>query len=249
MRTLLSLLAALALAASEARAQWEIFAETVPADGSWATYRVTRRKGGGEPSVSEIRIASRDGTVVAGTPCVWLEISPVKWLGSRNRGRLSFLIPRAMDAEKAGRLLFIAKEILFTDPEKGAWYMFPEDVNWLTDKVSLNSTCASVPDGEAAAADAAGKSHACSLRKLSSRLYIDPPFAKEQVTEIAGRVWRDTSTPFGVVRAEWTETSRKGDETAVETKVMELVAEGRETSPPPPIEHGDRFTLWRLLSR
>lgn len=249
MRHFLLLLAALMLTATEACAQWEIFAERIPADGSWATYRVTRKKGEAEPTVSEIRIASRDGTIVAGTPCVWLEISPVKWLGSRNRGRLSFLIPRAMDAEKAGKLLFVAKEILFTDPEKGPWYMFPEDVTWLTEKVSLKSTCTSTPDGEGTTTDATGKAHACKQRRLASQLSIDPPFAKEQVTEISGRVWRDETSPFGVVRAEWTETARKGDEIAVETKVMELVAEGRDTAPPPPIEHGDRFTLWRLLSR
>lgn len=237
------------LLATEARAQWEVFAERMPADGSWATYRVTRRKADGTPVTSEIRISSRDGTVVDGTPCVWLEISPVKWLGSRNRGRLSFLIPRAMDAEKAGRLLFVSREILFTDPEKGPWHMTPEDVAWLTDKVSLASTSTSTPDGEGRMADAAGRDHACAVRKLASRLAIDPPFASEQVTEISGRVWRDEATPYGVVRAEWTETSRKGDETSSETKVMELLATGTDPAQPPPIEHGDRFSLWRLLRR
>lgn len=243
------LLIAMVLAAASAQAQWEIFAETIPADGSWATYRVTRRKGETEPSVSEIRISSRDGTVVQGTPCVWLEISPVKWLGSRNRGRLSFLIPRAMDAEKAGRLLFIAREILFTDPEKGPWYMTPDDVTWLTDKVSLASACSSTPAGEGATDDAAGKRHACSIRQLSSRLALDPPFAKAQSTEISGRVWRDPTTPFGVVRAEWTETLRKGDDASSETKVMELVESGRDPATPAPIVHGDPFSLWRLIRR
>lgn len=243
------LLLALALATVTARAQWEIFAESIPVDGSWATYRVTRRKGEAKPTVSEIRISSRDGTVVKGTPCVWLEISPVKWLGSRNRGRLSFLIPRAMDAEKAGRLLFVAKEILFTDPEKGPWYMTPDDVAWLTDKVDLTSTCSSTPDGEGQVDDASGGRHTCSIRRLSSRLALDPPFAQAQATEIAGRVWRDTATPFGVVRAEWTETLRKGDETAVETKTMELVESGRDAGAPPPIAHGDPFSLWRLIRR
>lgn len=243
------LLLTLALAATEARAQWEVFAERMPEDGSWASYRVTRLKPDGTPVVSEIRISSRDGTVVKGTPCVWLEISPVKWLGSRNRGRLSFLIPRAMDAEKAGRLIFVSREILFTDPEKGPWYMTPEDVAWLTDKVSLTSTSSSTPDGEGRMADGAGRDHACAIRKLASRLAIDPPFASEQVTEISGRVWRDEATPFGVVRAEWTETARKGDERSVETKTLELMEWGRDTAPPPPIVHGDGFSLWRLLRR
>lgn len=243
------LLLAMALAGAEARAQWEVFAERMPADGSWATYRVTRRKPDGTPVISEIRISSRDGTVVEGTPCVWLEISPVKWLGSRNRGRLSFLIPRAMDAEKAGRLIFVAREILFTDPEKGPWYMTPKDVAWLTEKVDLTSTSACTPDGEGKATDGAGAEHACVIRKLASRLAIDPPFASEQVTEISGRVWRDEATPFGVVRAEWTEASRKGDERSSETKTLELMQWGRDTATPPPIVHGDPFSLWRLLRR
>lgn len=240
---------ALVLASVEARAQWEIFAESIPADGSWATYRVSRRKGSGAPTTSEIRISSRDGTTVAGTPCVWLEISPVKWLGSRNRGRLSFLIPRAMDAEKAGRLLFISREILFTDPEKGPWFMRPEDVTWLTEKVDLATSCSSTPDGREAASDAKGQSRDCELRRLRTRLSIDPPFAKAQVTEIEGKVWRHASTPFAVIRAEWTETLRKGEETTTETKVMELVESGQDTAPPPPIQHGEGFSLWRLISR
>jgi len=235
--------------AAEARAQWEIFAERMPADGSWATYRVTRKKGEEAATTSEIRISSRDGTVVLGTPCVWLEISPVKWLGSRNQGRLSFLIPRGMDAEKASRLLFVSKEILFTDPEKGPWHMMPEDVAWLTDKVSLTSTSANTPDGVGATKDGCGKEHACAINRLDSRLAIDPPFTKAQVTEIAGRVWRDETTPFCVVRAEWTETSRKGDEVKVETKTLELVQWGRDTATPPPIVHGDPFSLWRLIRR
>lgn len=243
------LLILLVLGAAHARAQWEIFAETIPADGSWATYRVTRRKGEAKATVSEIRISSRDGTIVKGTPCVWLEIEPVKWLGSRNRGRLSFLIPRAMDAEKAGRLLFVAREILFTDPEKGPWYMTPDDVAWLTEKVSLVSKCDSTAAGEGPAADATGVTRDCAIRQLSSRLVIDPPLASKQVTEISGRVWRSPTTPFAVVRAEWTETSRKGDETVVEAKTLELVASGRDTAPPPAIVHGDTFSLWRLLRR
>lgn len=239
----------LAVASTQAMAQWEIFAETTPPDGSWATYRVTRRKGAANPTTSEIRISSRDGTVVEGTPCVWLEIAPVKWLGSRNRGRLSFLIPRAMDAEKASRLLFVSREILFTDPEKGPWFMRPEDVTWLTDKVSLASSCSSTPDGREKADDGKGQSRDCERRKLRSRLSIDPPFASAQVTEIEGKVWRDTATPFAVVRAEWTETQRKGGEASVETKTMELLEYGRDPAPPPPIQHGEGFSLWRLISR
>ena len=239
----------LALAAVTAHAQWEIFAERMPEDGSWATYRVTRKKADEPATTSVIRISSRDGTVVQGTPCVWLEISPVKWLGSRNQGRLSFLIPRAMDGEKASRLLFISREILFTDPEKGPWYMRPEDVTWLTDKVSLASTCTSTPEGNGAATDAAGKEHSCAIGRLASRLAIDPPFAKAQVTEINGRVWRDETTPFCVVRAEWTETARKGDEAKIETKTLELLESGRDTTTPPPIVHGEGFSLWRLIRR
>jgi len=249
MRPNLLILAVMMLACAQARAQWEIFAEGTPPDGSWATYRVTRRKGESSPTTSEIRISSRDGTVVEGVPCVWLEISPVKWLGSRNRGRLSFLIPRAMDGEKAGRLLFISKEILFTDPEKGPWYMTPSDVTWLTDKVSLASSCRLEDAGRGDVADGAGVSHACAIRRLASRLALDPPFAKAQSTEIEGQVWRDESTPFGVVRAEWKETTRKGGDSTEETKRMELLACGRDTALPPPIEHGEPFSLWRLIRR
>ena len=240
---------ALLASTSPTFAQWEIFAQRMPEDGSWATYRVTRQSGKSKPQISEIRFSTRDGTVVDKTPCVWLEISPVKWLGSRNKGRLSFLIPRAMDATKASRLLFISYEILFTDPVKGPWHLSPADVNWLVEKVELKSTSTFTPDGSAKVNDGVGKAHDCTLQKLESKLSLDPPFASAQTTELIGKVWRDETTPFGVVRAEWTETLKKGDETETETKVMELMDWGKEPSTPSPIDHGEGFSLWRLLSR
>jgi hypothetical protein len=249
MSTRLLLFFAWAASTSPAFAQWEIFAQRMPEDGSWATYRVTRKSGKSQPQISEIRISTRDGTVVEKTPCVWLEISPVKWLGSRNKGRLSFLIPRAMDATKAGRLLFISYEILFTDPVKGPWHLMPADVNWLVEKVELKSSSTLTPDGTAKMNDGSGKEHDCTLQKLESKLSIDPPFAAAQTTDLVGKVWRDETAPFGIIRAEWTETLKKGDETEVETKIMELMDSGKDPAAPSPIDHGDGFSLWRLIRR
>ena len=68
-------------------------------------------------------------------------------------------------------------------------------------------------------------------------------------TILEGTIWRDESKPFGVIRAEWVMTERKGSETDVERRRMELTGWGRETTPPPPIVHGDRFSYWKLIRR
>ena len=246
--TLLTLL--LSSLVPDLRAQWEIFAQRIPVDGSWATYRVTTLGEAGQSDrIGEIRVSSRDGTVVEGVPSVWLEVQPVKWLGSRNKGRLSFLIPRAMDREKAARLLEVSREILFTDPVKGPWYLFPEDVRDLVELVDLSNTWSWSPLGQEEAKDGQGKARACEKESLTGRLALDPPLVRASVTTFAGTVWRDPSTPFGVVRAEWTSTERKGDETEVERKRIELLDCGVDTTKPPPIEHGERFTYWRLIRR
>ena len=251
MRPWIALLLALAAVASvpAARAQWEIFAERMPEDGSWASYRLTAMEEGQPDRVTELRVSSRDGTVVQGVPCVWLEIQPVKWLGSRNKGRLSFLIPRAMSREKAGRLINEAFEILFTDPVRGPWYMFPEDVRDVSELVGLKATWTFTPAGAETATDAKGRTHPCAKVALRGDLSLDPPLLSPIVTTLEGTIWRDESKPFGVVRAEWVMSERKGKETSVERKRVELLEWGRDASPPPPIVHGERFTYWKLIRR
>lgn len=237
------------LAAPQARAQWEIFAERMPEDGSWATYRMTALEEGKPDKVTEIRVSSRDGTVVKGVPCVWLEIQPVKWLGSRNKGRLSFLIPRAMDRAKAGRLIHEAYEILFTDPARGPWHMLPEDVRDVCELVELKAVWKFTPLGAETARDGKGAAHACAKVGLRGDLSLDPPLLRPITTVLEGSIWRDESKPFGVVRAEWVMNERKGDKTDVERRRMELLEWGRDPAPPPAIEHGDRFTYWKLIRR
>lgn len=252
MRALPALLLALAGllgSAAGARAQWEILAERMPEDGSWSTYRMSSIEEGKPDKVSEIRVSSRDGTVVQGVPCVWLEIEPVKWLGQRNKGRLSFLIPRAMSREKAGRLINEAYEILFTDPVRGPWYMRPEDVRDVSELVELKAVWTFTPRGEERARDGKGVEHACARVALRGDLSLDPPLLSRIDTVLEGTIWRDESKPFGVVRAEWVMTERKGSETEVERRRMELLEWGRDTAPPKPIVHGDRFSYWKLIRR
>lgn len=242
-------LAGVLAATIPARAQWEIFAERMPEDGSWATYRMSALEEGKPDKASEIRVSSRDGTVVQGVPCVWLEIEPVKWLGQRNKGRLSFLIPRAMDREKAGRLINEAYEILFTDPVRGPWYMRPEDVRDVTELVELKAVWKFTPQGEERTLDGKGVEHPCARIALRGDLSLDPPLLSRIDTVLEGTIWRDESKPFGVVRAEWVMTEKKGAKTDVERRRMELLEWGRDTTTPKPIEHGDRFSYWKLIRR
>jgi hypothetical protein len=246
---LLLVLAAWLAGSAEARAQWEIFAERMPEDGSWSTYRMSALEAGKPDKVSEIRVSSRDGTVVQGVPCVWLELEPVKWLGQRNKGRLSFLIPRAMDRQKAGRLIHEAYEILFTDPVRGPWYMRPEDVRDVCELVELEAVWTFTPQAQERARDGKGVLHDTARIGLRGDLSLDPPLLRRIDTVLEGTIWRDETKPFGVVRAEWVMTERKGSETSVERRRMELLEWGRDTTPPKPIEHGDRFSYWKLIRR
>ncbi len=234
---------------ADLRAQWEIFAQSIPADGSWATYRVTATDAQGAESASEIRVSSRDGTVVEGVPMVWLEVQPVKWLGSRHKGRLSFLIPRAMDKEKAARLIHVSREILFTDPVRGPWYMFPEDVRDVCELVEMRDKWTYTPGGAEEAKDGKGRARRCERQAMRGELSLDPPLMRAIYTTIEGTVWRDATVPFGVVRAEWTMVQRKGSETDTERKRVELLDWGVDTAAPPPIVHGDRFSYWKLIRR
>jgi len=249
MRRLLLLALALAGPVSGLRAQWEIFAQSMPPDGSWATYRITTVGEQGKDSVAELRVSSRDGTVVEGVPMVWLEVQPVKWLGSKQKGRLSFLIPRAMDKEKAARLIHVAREILFTDPVRGPWYMFPEDVRDVTELVGMRDKWTYTPSGEETVKDGQGRERRGERQVMRGELSLDPPLMRAIATTIDGTVWRDASTPFGVVRAEWTTVQRKGSETDTERKRVELLDSGVDPTPPPPIVHGDRFSYWKLIRR
>lgn len=245
----LLLVAGLLALASPARAQWEIFAQRIPADGSWSTYRVVSIDADGGESAAEIRVSSRDGTVVEGVPMVWLEIAPVKWLGSKHKGRLSFLIPRAMDRAKAARLIHVAREILFTDPARGPWYMFPEDVRDVVALVEMKDKWTYETVGEETAEDGRGKRRKAVRETMRGDLSLDPPLLRALTTTIEGTVWRADDAPFGVVRAEWTSVQRKGGETDTERRRLELLDSGVDTATPPPIEHGERFTYWKLIRR
>ncbi len=248
MRFLL-LLTGLSLTAPMAQAQWEIFAERIPADGSWATYRVTNVREDGTGPSSELRVSTRDGTVVEGVPMVWLEVQPVKWLGSKHKGRLSFLIPRDMNREKAARLVHVAREILFTDSARGPWYMFPEDVRDVVELVEMKDKWTYTPQGVEIAKDGKERARSCEKETMRGDLSIDPPLLRALTTTVDGTIWRDRTTPFGVVRAEWTTVQRKGDETDTERKRVELLDWGIDTSTPQPIDHGERFSYWKLIRR
>ena len=180
---------------------------------------------------------------------VWLEVQPVKWLGSKQKGRLSFLIPRAMDKEKAARLIHVSREILFTDPARGPWYMFPEDVRDVTELVEMRDKWDYTPEGESVTLDGKGRERRCEKQTMRGRLSLDPPLLSAIVTAIDGTVWRDNSIPFAVVRAEWTMVERKGSDTKTERKRIELLDWGVDTTTPPPIVHGDRFSYWKLIRR
>jgi len=231
------------------QAQWEIFAQRTPVDGSWSTYRIVSIEADGSEKAEEIKVSSRDGTIVEGIPMIWLEISPVKWLGSKNKGRLSFLIPREMTREKAARLIHISRQILFTDPVRGPWYMFPEDVRDVVKLVEMRDTWVYTPKEEVRVSDGSGKKWSCVRETMRGDLSLNPPLMRASTTVIEGKVWRSDAAPFGVVRAEWTMNQKRGGETDIERRRVELIAKGIDKTPPPPIEHGERFTYWKLIRR
>ena len=75
----------------------------------------------------------------------------------------------------------------------------------------------------------------------------DPPMVSKQVLTFKGTIWREDDSPFGVVRAEWTEETVKGSETKRETKRLTLLDSGWETPSTDPIDRGRTFSVWRLI--
>ena len=110
------------------RAQWQIFAETLPEDGHWSTYRMERSREGKVFSTSELRVSVTGGGEVGGMPHAWMTIEPVGWLGSREKGPLRLLLPRNLGRSGASRLLENAAAIVFENPKKEAYRMRAENI-------------------------------------------------------------------------------------------------------------------------
>ena len=229
-------------------AQWNIFAEKLPAPGSWATYDIGRTDTTPPEKPDTIRLSIQPAGDVKGKLHVWLTIEPVAWLGSRGKGPLRFLVPADINREGANRLLYIAAEILFVDPAKGPWHMLPDDVSSLASTAGYETNSAVSPESTTPEKIKSAKSDFPCLRyKMTATTVIDPPFVKKQVITLAGHVWRNEETPFGVVQAEWTETTVKGSKTRSEEKRLVLQDYGHEEIAAKPTDHGDRFSIFRLL--
>jgi hypothetical protein len=247
MRNFVALLALLC-GAPCVQAQWNIFAEKLPAPGAWATYQIQRLGAEPDPSPATIKLSVRDGGKVADKPHVWLSVEPVAWLGSSHKAPLRFLVPKDLDREGANKLLESAAEILFSEPVKGPWHMLPEDIASLagTAGYKTSNTLANETK-EPEPLTLGAKTYRCVRLQMESFTIIDPPFVKKQTIILRGTVWRDESTPFGVVQAKWTEKTIKGDKVREDEKSITLVEFGKDETPPAPLDHGARFSLARLL--
>ena len=93
------------------RAQWQIFAEKLPAPGTWASFRMETLREGKVVSTGDLRFSVRPGREVEGKPHVWFTVEPVMWLGSRERAPLRLQIRPDMDRKAASRLIENAAEI------------------------------------------------------------------------------------------------------------------------------------------
>lgn len=247
MRPLLCLLLLLG-ACIPARAQWQIFAEKLPAPGTWSTYQLERAHGTEVFSKSELRISVRDGGLEKGKPHVWLTIEPVAWLGSKEKAPLRFLLRKDMDRAAASRLLENSAEILFSNPVKGPFYLLPSDVAWLSRWANLSYTSELKTDATPAELVTLGeKTFRCERLRMDATTITDPPLVAKQTITFKGLVWRSDETPFGIVKAKWDETTTKKGGSSSETKTLTLLASGTETPPTTPIEHGDQVTIWRLI--
>jgi len=123
-----------------APAQWQIFAEKLPAAGAWATYRMETIRDGQPASASELRFSVRPGREIDGRALVWFTVEPVMWLGSRERAPLRLLVRPDMDRAAASRLIENSAEIVFSNPVKGAYHMTREDIAWVSDWAKLTYT-------------------------------------------------------------------------------------------------------------
>ena len=247
MRNFVGLLTLL-LGTTVAQAQWNIFAEKLPAPGSWATYEIRKTAPEPDPTPTTIKLSVRDGGKVGDKPHVWLSVEPVAWLGSSHKAPLRFLVPKDLTREGANKLLESAAEILFSEPVKGPWHMLPEDIASLAGTAGYKTTnTLSNETTEPEPLALGAKAYRCVRLKMESYTIIDPPFVKKQTIILRGTVWRDESTPFCVVQAKWTEKTIKGDKVREEEKSITLVEAGKDEATPAPLDHGARYSLARLL--
>lgn len=242
------LLAGLLLAARPAAAQWEIFAENPPAPGSWAKFDLERKKMNGNVEHSEVMISVTGGEKRDGADMVWLEISPTKWLGSKKKGAVKFLIPANMSREQASHLLTNAKEIIFQEPGKTPYFMTPKDVAKIADLAGYYQSAKVTPNGEESVALPLGQ-FKCQRSKLNGEIIFDPPFVARQVATLDGTVFYEEKVPFRVVRMNWQETTVKKEEKDVEQKTMTLVAHGAAGAKTQAPERGEAFSISRILFR
>ena len=247
MRRLAALLL-LAVGTLPALAQWQIFAEKLPAAGTWATYRMETIRDGTTASTSEVRLSVRPGRDVDGLAHVWLTVEPVMWLGSRERAPLRLLVRPDMDRAAASRLIENSAEIVFSNPVKGPYHMTRKDIAWVSDWAKLTYTSELTTDEPAKEEiAAAGGRFACERLRMLASTITDPPMVSKQVLEFRGKVWRSEAASFGVVRAEWEERTTKGSKTKAETKRLTLLAQGKEVPPSAPVERGKDLSVWRLI--
>ena len=232
---------------THAQAQWNIFAENLPPVGSWATYEIARTDVPSTDKAPEIKLSVWAAGEVNGKTYVWLNIEPVAWLGSREKAPLRFLVPKDLDREGANKLLESSAEILFSNPKTGPWYMLPEDVKFLAKTAGYSTENTLVDDKKTERLDFQNKTYECKKLHMVCTTNINPPFVKNQVIKIEGTVWRNESIPFGIVKAEWVEETTKGDKVSKEAKRITLINHGVDNSFVPPLDHGERFHLLRLL--
>ncbi|NBV39573.1 MAG: hypothetical protein EBS00_08450, partial [Verrucomicrobia bacterium] len=138
---------------------------------------------------------------------------------------------------------------VFSDPVKGSWYMLPEDVASLSQTAGYSTTSSLVAEKTPKEKVKLGEeTYSCYRLKMESVTIIDPPFVKKQTINMQGTVWRDESTPFGVVQVKWTEQTIKGGKAnGMQEKTIYLLKYGFDKTPSPPFEHGERYSIFRLL--
>ena len=232
----------------QALAQWQIFAEKLPKPGTWATFRTETLRQGKEHSQSTLRFSVQPGREIDGRTHVWFTVEPVMWLGSHERAPLRLLVHSNMDRHDASRLIENSEEIIFSNPVKGSYHMTRKDIAWVSDWAKLTYTSELTPDTPATeAVQAGGRVRTCERLRMVATTATDPPMVSKQVLTFKGTIWRDAESPFGVVRAEWTEETVKGSEVKLETKRLTLLDSGWETPSPDPIDRGRTFSVWRLI--
>jgi len=228
--------------------QWQVFAEKLPKPGTWATYRMQTFRDGKEHSVTTLRFSVQPGREVDGKPHVWFSVEPVMWLGSRERAPLRLLVRPDMDRAVASRLIENSAEIVFSNPVKGAYHMTREDIAWVSDWAKLSYTSDLTPDTPATETiQAGGRTRTCERLRMLATTVTDPPMVSKQVLTFKGTIWREADSPFGIIRAEWTEETVKGSAKKTEEKRLTLLDSGWETPSSDPIDRGRTFSVWRLI--